>query len=290
MIQISPKKDQVKVWVESYVPDKDFFFLREQDMNLFEDVLTEILLVPSGEFFNNNTYNQIQLVNSYEYWNISKEAIYVIVAPPLWVTQLPIQKQKDLFNIQVEVHRGLILPLTLFSNSDVFPNEYIVGNNLVLQSQMWKRIPYEEKASALMKYAPEWDGWSGIEVPEEASPLIKKFANSFSTTSGSNCLAATLSAVTNQEWMIFEWVHQETFKHGLKHAEYDLVNEDICAGDVVTWVNSDGIIQHASYSIGNHLFFNKNGQTFFNPWKIVSWEELEKTWKDYTIQVYRKAK
>jgi cell wall-associated NlpC family hydrolase len=76
----------------------------------------------------------------------------------------------------------------------------------------------------------------------------------------------------------------------LKNANYNrITSQDIKAGDVVTWENSDGIIQHASFCIGDHLFFNKNGQTFFNAWKIVDLTELNENWDDYHMQVFRKT-
>ena len=60
------------------------------------------------------------------------------------------------------------------------------------------------------------------------------------------------------------------------------------ATDVVAWVNEEEVIQHAAYCIDGQLFFNKNGQTFFNPWKIVHYDELKKEWEKYTPRVYRK--
>jgi hypothetical protein len=76
---------------------------------------------------------------------------------------------------------------------------------------------------------------------------------------------------------------------GLKNESYSFIaSEDIQAGDVVIWEDFNGTIQHASYHIGKQLFFNKNGQTIFNPWKITHFAELKETWNKYHIRIYRK--
>ena len=157
---------------------------------------------------------------------------------------------------------------------------------------MWKRLPYSSKAQAIQAYALEWDSWTSLEVPMKTPAHLKKYANTFSTESGANCLAATLYAISThpiqQGWIVHEWIHQKTFLEGLKNAEYDPIDDALQEGDVVTWVNEEGVIQHAAYHIGGHILFNKNGQTFFNPWKIVKYDELIEEWKRYSVRTYRK--
>ncbi len=50
------------------------------------------------------------------------------------------------------------------------------------------------------------------------------------------------------------------------------------------WKDENGIVQHAAYHIGEELYFNTHGQTMFNPWKILSKEQLYKGW-EYLIPV-----
>ncbi|QFF99191.1 hypothetical protein PB01_10305 [Psychrobacillus glaciei] len=297
-IQIQPLQEQIDLWIEKYVPEEDLFFLREEDLLNLEDYLHEILVIPKAEFFNHASYSQIQLVNSYEYWRISNDIQYVIVAQPDWITNLNLEVKLALFHIQVEMGRGLILPLSLFSIPDEVPIEYLVKQKgeqyVVLQNDMWKRLSVSNKKNAIQAYALEWDSWDSSEVPVNIPAHLKKYANSFSTEAGANCLAATIYAVSNHlkrnDWMIHEWVHQGTFIIGLKNARYSIIEEEaLQEGDVVTWINDGGMIQHAAYHIGEHLFFNKNGQTFFNPWKIIHWKELNEEWNAYTYRIYRKV-
>lgn len=294
-IEIEPAKEQIAVWTKKFVPENDLFFISKNDLRIFEEYLSHVFVIPRKEFFNHSTYNQIQFVNSYLYWNISAEVEYVIVAPPSWITYLPKQKKKELFKIQIRLARGLIFSLSLFPEIDSIPEEYMVVDNqeqyVVIQCHMWNTLPHHVKEQAIKAYAQLWDHWTCYEVPVEAPIHIKTFANSFPILSGSNCLSATLFAITGQEWMAREWVHPATFINGLKQADYSFINDDnLGIGDVIAWVNEEDVIQHACYHIGNDLFFNKNGQTFFNPWKVVHWDELNREWSTYKRKVYRKRK
>ncbi|MFF2753095.1 hypothetical protein ACFVR1_04975 [Psychrobacillus sp. NPDC058041] len=296
-VQIQPTQEQIDHWIEKYVPEKDLFFLREKELLNFVDYLHEVLVIPKDEFFNHASYLQIQLVNSYEYWGISNDIQYVILAHSGWVTTLSSETRATLFSIQVSINRGLILPLSLFSEPDEVSTEFIVKKKgepyVVLQNNMWKKLSFSNKEKAIQAYALEWDSWESLEVPDNIPAHLKKYANSFSTDAGANCLAATLYAISNHsernEWIINEWVHQKTFTQGLKNAQYSITDDELTVGDVVTWINAEGIIQHAAYHLGDHLFFNKNGQTFFNPWKIINWKELNEEWSAYTYRIYRKA-
>ncbi len=128
----------------------------------------------------------------------------------------------------------------------------------------------------------------GIVFQEKTPIYIRKYANKFPIESGSNCLSATLYAITGQDWIIHEWVHPNTFLNGLKRADFFQISDVIEKGDIITWVNESGVIQHAAYHIENNLFFNKNGQTFFNPWKITDLNKLNEEWGQYKLNVYRK--
>lgn len=294
-IEITPSREQINTWIKKFVPEIDLFFISKKELVAFEDHLNEVLVIPRNEFFNHSSYKQIQFINSYLYWNISSQANFVIVAHASWINELPEQKKRELFAIQIKMGRGLIFPLTLFTDTVLIPKEYILREKteeyVVIQHDMWNKLPYELKENSIKAYAQLWDKWFCNEIPEQTPLHISKYANQFSVVSGSNCLSATLFAITGQEWMINEWVHPETFVNALKRNHYSFINDDkIGTGDVVAWVNEDDVIQHASYHIGNNLFFNKEGQTFFNPWKVIHLDELKSEWGEYKVKVYRKWK
>jgi hypothetical protein len=292
--KIQPASDILKEWIKTFVPDKDLFFLPENKLASFKEYLHNALVIPHEEFNNHSSYKQIQLVNSYEYWNISKDVHYVLVTPSGWVNHLPAKKKIDLFQIQKEVGRGLIHPISDFSVDMSFLSQNMIEvkgeEYVVFHKSMWEELSYTSKKDLMKDIAQQWEDWTCYDYSTNTPPHIMKFANTFPSTAGSNCLSATLFAITQQEWMIDEWVHPKTFIQSLENEHYHAITtQDSRAGDVVTWENSDGIIQHASFCIDDHLFFNKRGQTFFNAWSIVHLTDLKEDWDRYSTKIFRKA-
>lgn len=81
---------------------------------------------------------------------------------------------------------------------------------------MWEELSYSMKINIVEKLAAEKDSWECYELPAGAPAHLRKYANTFPLESGSNCLSATLFAISAQEWLIHEWVHPQTFLEGLK--------------------------------------------------------------------------
>lgn len=296
-VQIQPVQEQIDAWIVKHVPEKDLFFLKEQDLNIFKKYLQGTLVMPRDEL-RYSSYNQIQWVNSYTTWNISKDFQFVVVAQPDWIMTLAPLDRELLFRMQYAAGRGLIFPLSYFSQLAALPKEHIINTNdeqvIVIQKDMWMKLPTSYQEEAIKEYAQEYDDWTSTKIPANIPVHLSKYANTFSKTAGANCLAAVLYAISTnpqrQEWIINEWIFQNTFIEGLKNAGYSPTDRKFQKGDVVAWVNADGVIQHATYCINNQLFFNKNGQTIFNPWKIVTWDELQEEWKRFTPRVYQKSR
>lgn len=307
-LQIEPTKEQIDFWIENYVPKKDLFFVEENNLKTLKGYLNEVLVIPRIEFFNHSSYNQIQFVNSYMYWTLSNRINYIIVAKASWIPGLPLLLRKRMLEVQLEMGTGLTIPASLFQSTGTIPAEYIVKRNnklnkylienitsgeeefIVFRSNMWNELPPTVKVNIVKAYAMKIDEWTCSNIPEKTPAHLKTYANTFSTVAGSNCLASTLFAITGEDWILDEWVHPDTFLKGLFINNYLIVDDEIQEGDVVTWVNSSNIIQHASYHINNDFYFNKSGQTFFEPLKITHFEQINRTWGNYELNVYRKNK
>ncbi|WPK13335.1 hypothetical protein R6U77_06575 [Lysinibacillus louembei] len=160
-----------------------------------------------------------------------------------------------------------------------------------MQHQMWERLDWVCKEQLLTTMVHEWwDNGECEEAPSELPLFLKPYTNKFCTQQGANCLATVVYAMSEgkQRWFIDEWIHQKTFVEKLKQYNYRPTNADnLQIGDVVVWHDDNGIIQHAAYFIGRNLFFNKHGQTIFNPWKLLSKEQLYKEWNHLKAIVYR---
>ncbi len=286
-ITISPTDHQLSEWMDTFVAPQDLFFIEETDLTFYERELNDVLVVPRYEFMAHAEYKRLQLANSYLYWNIVERMTHVLVAQPEWIERLDESKKQRLLQIQAESNRGLVFPASMLAES---PKDYLVEVNseafVVMQHHWWRNLPAPVKERFLKEYALEWDSCDSHPLPADAPIHLHAFANRYSSRHGSNCLSATLFAITGQAWIADEWVHPETFTASLQRAEFRPVDVEAVRGDVIVWTNKKGTIQHASYYLGHDLYFNKSGQTFFNPWKVVERDELFRDWAHLERHVY----
>lgn len=292
-VMLTPSDAVVQEWLEQFVPADDLFFV---DAGLLERVGTNqpILIIPREEFAAHPAYRDVSLSNTYTYWTIDQAASHVIHAPKEWLARLSTELRNELLTYQAAVGRGLVFSV---SDDQLSPSliPYIVQIDaktyVVMQRCAWELMTDLERRQLMMNYAKEWDLWTTQDLPSEAPNHLKKCANTFSTVAGSNCLAATLFAVTGEDWLLTQWVHPKAFLETLAHASYERVSADVkVTGDVLTFWDDAGRLQHATYRVDDRLFFNKNGQTVFNPWKLITEVELLDAWGTYTIQTYRQTK
>lgn len=288
MIDMTPTEDVSKKWLESFIPDYNLYFANEQLLSRLADS-SGILIIPREELDLHPTYREIRVANAYTYWTVNHIATHVIHAPNGWLKSLSDELRIEVLTFQIMVGRGLVFRLDNELRKEWTP--YICDVNgarhLVLQQEVWALMTDFERRQLLMNYAKKWDAWEAHDLPLEVPNHLKKYANTFSTVSGSNCLAATLFAVTGADWLITQWVHPKTFLQTLAHASYVQVDMPAKAGDVLTFWDDAGRLQHATYRIDGELFFNKNGQTMFNPWKVIDETELFAAWASYRIKTYR---
>ncbi|WP_251639414.1 hypothetical protein [Sporosarcina sp. NCCP-2716] len=306
-MQITPTADQLQLWMKQLVPDKDLFFLKEENVRTFYKELKEALIVPKDEFFAHSSYTRLEYLNSYMYWTVSKEAACVIIAPPEWIGSRTRGTRQALLELQAELSTGLLLPAAILPSVKCIPADAIIkavgtasryftehfnrdtDEFAVIRAAMWHSLDEAGKEAIIRAYAQMIDGWETEVIPETAPAHIRKYANRFPDDPGSNCLSAALFAITEQEWMLREWVHPQTFLNGLMSNGYSAVNEEPLPGDVLTWSDRTSTVQHATYYLERDLCFNKSGQTFFEPWKIAKLEDIQRYWGRCTLRVYRKC-
>lgn len=288
-MQIAPSTKVLASWITSYVPEKDLFFLTEEQFQMQADHL-DILVMPIDEFYSHSTYSQINYANSYEYWNI-RNANYVIIAESAWIEQLSQENRQFILHAQIQCERGLTVPISFIQNLDEISEDYIVNEHVVLQRAMWEKLNWSAKEQLLKTMVYEWwDNGECQEIPRFIPSYLRPYANSFGVHQGANCLAAVLFAITEgtQPWFIHEWVYQKSFLEKLSQCNYERIEtNDLCPRDVIAWQDENEVIQHAAYYIGENIFFNKHGQTMFNPWKLLTKEQLEKEWGSLKQVIFR---
>lgn len=290
-MEIKPTKEVLHKWMECYVPEKDLFFLGEEFLTTELDK-SGVLVIPMDEFLKHSTYTHINYVNSYEYWNI-KNAQYVVIAERDWIERLAEEPREYILNSQLECKRGLTLPIVFVDEIEKIPSNYVVDGHVIFQRGMWDLLDVGTKEQLLTTVVYKWwDKGECEEIPDSLPSFLTPFANAFSSTQGANCLAAVLFAISKgqQEWFIHEWIHQKTFLETLKQYNYEaFLGDELNQNDVVIWQDENETIQHAAYYLGDGLYFNKHGQTIFNPWKILKEEQLYSEWKHLKPVTYRQA-
>lgn len=292
-VELFPTKDLIQEWFQIFMPPYDLFMSNQELLDQIPSS-PSILVIPRDEFFNHPTYREVNLANAFTYWTINKMITHVIHAPAGWLDMIPNELRNDLLVYQAEMERGLVFSV---NEKQVPPKlvpfvvETSVGKRLVLQQNGWEQLTESEKREFILTYAKEWDNWTGIASISNFPEHIKARANVFPKTGGGNCLGATLFAVTGADWMLSHWVHPQTFQQTLLHAGYNRVETtEHKRGDVFLFLDETSSIRHATYHVEQDVFFNKNGQTIFNPWKLIDYTELMKYWGSYKLEIYRYIK
>ncbi|MBR3062875.1 MAG: hypothetical protein IKG65_10800 [Exiguobacterium sp.] len=285
-----PTSDVIEAWCQSFVPEETLYWI---DSSFLEDIPSSCLVIPRQEFFNHPLYRRPDITNPYVTWQMGQDVTYVIHAFSGFLKELQEHVKTRLMEFQVTTHRGLVLPISV-EQMKRLSNEMIVEKNgthlIVLHPQNWIALDIEMRHSLLLDYAKEWDRWEGEPGDDTIASHLADYANRFPTQEGSNCLAATLFAVTGNEQVVHQWVHPETFLQTLKRSEYETVKDDAPrSNDVLTYWNDQGQLIHASYCVREGLFFNKHGQVRFNPWKLIDHDELMEHWGAYRLQIERRT-
>ena len=304
--RLNLSQGKLQKWEESFIPEKDLFFFREQDRHLAKELGINCLLFSRKEFMWHPKYADISYSSSYTFWTLSDDITAVAVVPDRVFSSLDDSVKKKILIVQQQVGRGLVFESRYLdgilrepAKSLLAPYEFISNDRqyFALQKEVWDKLPKSFKSDLLNRIAYDYDtpGASDPYVPAES--VASSYVNTYPNEHGPNCLSSTLfvaasvEAGTTLDWIMKEWVHPDTFMNGLERLGYKeapLSKDAVFPRDVLVWRDTDRRIIHASIHIDKQYFFNKNGQTFFNPWKTVHMRELEEEWGSYEMSVFRK--
>ncbi|KMP15521.1 hypothetical protein TU49_26670 [Bacillus cereus] len=294
-------------WIKQFLPEYDLFFFPKKYGAVVKHFTSNTLLMPKEEFSNHTIFNNINSRNSYQVWNIHKDIQFVCVANPSLIMQWDKETRESIFRIQFEVNRGSIyewdmiecvledIPspsskTAILQHVSPYSFTYDSKRYISMQKSLWDNLHKEFQYKFLLLLTKQFVYQTSLSKEQ-----IKKFENSFSSVNGANCLAATLASICSEKseakWIITKWVHDNSFLKGLQIKQYRLKSASIDSlqpSDILVWKNEKNKVLHASFHLGGGYFFNKNGQSFFNPWQLVHIESLLNTWENEPIEVYRK--
>lgn len=308
-------------WNEKFLPPFDYFYF--EDMTTATELLSkDIVITTRNEIRTDRLLNTLDTLTAFSPWHVSREAKYVAIVPNYFFNTLEEEIRHKVLLEQLRVGRGQlwgrewvesileqvdqqsrqktesILKESTFST----PEKELVAFN----KMMWDQLPVYVQNLILINIAELYIDnpviWSELshrqqnKIKKENPHLIHYF-DRFPEINGPNCFATALAGATNNErlsnWIISQWIQQETLMIGLQQKGYELqtktndINEDMVeSGDIVTWSNADDVKVHATYSLGEGFVFNKDGQTMFNPWQVVKLSDVRESWEG-TISIYR---
>ncbi|MGK8829081.1 hypothetical protein ACRS8Y_03755 [Bacillus paranthracis] len=304
-------------WIKQFLPEYDLFFFPKKYGAVVKHFTSNTLLMPKEEFSNHTIFNNINSRNSYQVWNIHKDIQFVCVANPILIMQWDKETRESIFRIQFEVNRGSIyewdmiecvledIPspsskTAILQHVSPYSFTYDSKRYISMQKSLWDNLHKEFQYKFLLLLTKQFVYQTSLSKEqikkfENSFPHIAPYFNSFSSVNGANCLAATLASICSEKseakWIIMKWVHDNSFLKGLQIKQYRLKSASIDSlqpSDILVWKNEKNKVLHASFHLGGGYFFNKNGQSFFNPWQLVHIESLLNTWENERIEVYRK--
>lgn len=260
-MNIYPNTETLNYWSNHFFNDFDLFFM--SDSKIIDD---QIVTMTKDEFYNSNLYN-INTINLYTLWNL-KHYNYVIKAPFEWFEQLDIRTQHFIIQEQQNVNNPQF-------NSDKLMTTY-----------QWQNSSFVDKKNYFINlidlYADNFVEDIHLDIPQHLSIIN----NTFALNAGSNCLSTVLYAITRSNELLNQWIKGEFFLKTLHQLGYKITKNPSKQSDVIAYFNNETVV-HAAYLVNDHYLINKNGQTIFNPYKLISHQSLDHVWSGYSKVVYR---
>ncbi|MFU1790589.1 hypothetical protein ACM3BL_04725 [Mammaliicoccus sciuri] len=264
-MKIYPTEQILKYWSENYYNNFDLFFVKDIP---FEN--EDVVITLKDAFKKTSSFN-IDTNNLYEFWNLS-DYNYVIQASKGWFENLNRDSKTYILQEQERVNNPLFLE----------------GN--LITSQKWSQLTTNKQRQFFQNRVDRYcdnhvTQHSTLQLPNHLSSIVSTFPKH----QGLNCLSTVLYAITSDKNILQQWIKEDAFLTSLKSLNYELVSEGSQNGDVIVYLKNNAVV-HAAYQIDDGLFINKNGQTIFNPYKIVTKSELDNEWGNYQELYYRNTK
>ncbi|KGA97977.1 hypothetical protein AJ85_16045 [Alkalihalobacillus alcalophilus ATCC 27647 = CGMCC 1.3604] len=310
-------------WDKLFVPAFDlFYFINETEAMQY--LVKDTLIMTRKEFANDARLYTMNVTNSLFLWQVKKVASVVAVVPNELFLTWSVEQQVKVLLEQHRLGRGLVWDEQLidyyFSKLDKETKSRLLqiieefflfsyeGKRIVaINHHNWNQLSWEQKVFFLKVYATLFvnyeDVWTSLQIEkkefiQKEYPHLLKFINRYPEQNGANCFATVLAAATekqyNADWIINQWLQPDSFLLGLKQRDYvfafemETIEESMLkAEDVIIWKNDENELIHTNFYLGVGLVFNKDGQLMFNPWQIITIEQLSSTWQG-KIEIYRK--
>lgn len=251
--------------------------------------LPHCTVMTRADYLAHPTYRDIRYVNAYLHWQMPPTVTSLAVSHGDLLSLLPTTERTHLLELQVEHKRGLVFPRSHFDDVPASLTPCVVGDRVVLTHAGWDRLDEAVQWTALRREQRIWDDCMGLPVPGETPPLIATRTNGFLLEEGTNCLATTAWCLSRDDALASGWMFPEAF-HAVLHAHgyAPTTSTEPTANDVIVF-EQDGATIHAAYCVVPDRFVSKNGQSRFNPVRMVDWSALLADWPHATHTIHRRT-
>ncbi|MGX1264364.1 hypothetical protein RKD55_002168 [Rossellomorea marisflavi] len=262
-------------WKALILPEKDWFFFMDDECFSYGEM--DVLV---------KTHLSLDVKTSYLTWSLP-EGVFVKKMHPGEFEELSFEARQRIAEIQWELGRGLVFDHEEMGEwfGEHVPSIYrCAGKNLVLLTKaLWYSLEEHQKEGFLRSYNRMWvddrPQWIGAAASFKAfmhreHPHLIPFLDVFPDRNGANCLAAVAFAI-DASCDVYHWMQVEDFNHlmaGRKEVG------DMISKDVLVWRDLEGDVIHACYVLNKDFVFNKHGQTMFNPWQLLTVEQVIISW------------
>ncbi len=280
-IPIAPTEEDFAWWRTSFVPPQVLWLWDDTPIPCSDGAI----IISSSELSSHAGTSPVHMANAFTLWAISKETHQVITDDGSWRASLTPTQLANARARQIRLGRGLC-----------FPGEWVprleseaIDGRLVFDQRLWESMTDDEQRIVIQNQLILWDEPITLPVPEDAPTHIRNIANQFLHTEGVNCFALAVYGATQRESLLQRWVVTEDFLVELSDGGFvEQCSSDIIVGDILTFGTERGII-HAAYALGDDRFLNKNGQSMFNPVRIIDLATLHAEWPESDVKILRRA-
>lgn len=293
-------------WKDRFIPGNEILFFREAPG-----------FISSEEYFPGTSHPfSLDEKTAFATWSVSKKGRYISRIERDTFLELNEGQRKKVIKEQWKLHRGLVFTeeemIELLGGAAHFDenlkvlelSSFVDENSemkiFMLQQFLWNSLSSHMQSQFLLNYAELWiDDYAAFanlkepdqqQLTEEYRDLSVLF-DTFPSKNGPNCLSAAAAGFTGDKEIIEEWMKPDRFQALLNHYGYKPIdNVTPEKRDVMVWRDDQNKIMHACFLLTNEYSFNKHGQTMFNPWQVLSVNEVLYTWnrEGSYMEVYRK--
>ena len=255
----------------------------------------------------------LSFVDSYRTYAVSPTAPWVVRLSPSAFDGLSPATQTVLINEQSHFGRGQVYAsrevqsfvATLRDPAAVASRQSTTANGtvLLLDTNIWAQLAPAVREQWLVQFVtqqePTYPTIRADAVPwahfaERDLTWIRTVGNTFTATSGPNCFATTLAAISPRKVAATvgtTWLWQAPFLHGIAACGYTKRLDDAptrCAelnDAVLVWWDQHQVAHHACYLLGAGVALNKNGQAWYDARELAAVDAVLAEWADEPLTV-----